>query len=400
MTKDCVLVINCGSSSLKFSLIMPQSGQTILTGLAERLLSSEASITIKLDGNKETTALVEPYDHQTALSQLVSFLYQHKCEQRLLAIGHRVVHGGEQYSKPELISDVVERTIEALAALAPLHNPVNLVGIRASRQAFSHLPQVAVFDTAFHQTMDKVAYLYGLPFELYSQHSIRRYGFHGTSHYFVAKRFAELTDSPVDDINVITAHLGNGCSVAAIAGGKCVDTSMGLTPLEGLVMGTRSGSLDPGIIFHLYKQLGYSIEQIDNLLNKESGLLGISQLSNDCRTLEQAIAEQGNEQADLAMDIFCYQISKTIASYSASLSNLDGIVFTGGIGENSSLVRQRVVNRLKLLGFAIDDSANTDTRFGKCGNIAKSSHRDCWVIPTNEEWVIAEQTYQLISEDN
>ncbi|QDP01444.1 acetate kinase [Thalassotalea sp. PS06] len=400
MTKDCVLVINCGSSSLKFSLIVPQSGETLLSGLAERLLSNDASITIKMDGEKNTSRLPDPFDHQSALSHLVAFLYQHKFEQRLLAIGHRVVHGGENYSKPELVTEVVEKTIEALSALAPLHNPVNLIGIRASKQAFSHLPQVAVFDTAFHQTMPKTAYLYGLPYKLYEQHSIRRYGFHGTSHYFVSMQFAQMNNKPIEDTHVITAHLGNGCSIAAIEGGQCVDTSMGLTPLEGLVMGTRSGSLDPGIVFHLCKQLGYSIEQVDSLLNKESGLLGISEISNDCRTLEEAIENDGNEHANLAMDIFCYQISKTIASYSASLSKLDGIVFTGGIGENSSLVRERVVNRLKLLNLAIDNEANLATRFGKSGNIAKAGHTGCWVIPTNEEWVIAEQTYQLINEGN
>ncbi|WP_394175410.1 acetate/propionate family kinase [Thalassotalea litorea] len=398
MTKDCVLVINCGSSSLKFSLIMPESGDTLLTGLAERLLSADASITINIQGEKTRSSLPEPFDHQSALSHLVSFLYQHKYEQRLLAIGHRVVHGGENYSTPELITQVVERTIDALSALAPLHNPVNLIGIRAAKQAFNHLPQVAVFDTAFHQTMPKTAYLYGLPYKLYEQHSIRRYGFHGTSHYFVSKKFAELNEQSIDSTSVITAHLGNGCSVAAIDHGKCVDTSMGLTPLEGLVMGTRSGSLDPGIVFHLCKQLGYRIEQVDDLLNKESGLLGISELSNDCRTLEQAMENEDDEKAKLAMDIFCYQISKTIASYSASLSKLDGIIFTGGIGENSSLVRERVVNRLKLLNVLIDDTANEATRFGKCGNIGKVGHTGCWVIPTNEEWVIAEQTYQLINE--
>ncbi|TLU59490.1 acetate kinase [Thalassotalea litorea] len=400
MTKDCVLVINCGSSSLKFSLIVPESGKTLLTGLAERLLSADASIRINLDGEKIIDTLPAPYDHQSALSHLVSFLYEHKFEQRLLAIGHRVVHGGENYSQPEVVTEVVEKMIEALAALAPLHNPVNLIGIRAAKLAFSHLPQVAVFDTAFHQTMPKTAYLYGLPYQLYAQHSIRRYGFHGTSHYFVCKQFAKLNQQAMEQTSVITAHLGNGCSIAAIEDGKCVDTSMGLTPLEGLVMGTRSGSLDPGIVFHLCRQLGYSIEQVDNLLNKESGLLGISEISNDCRTLEEAIEDEDNAQANLAMDIFCYQIAKTIASYSASLTKLDGIVFTGGIGENSSLVRERVVNRLKLLNVVMDDEANSATRFGNSGNIAKDGATACWVIPTNEEWVIAEQTYQLINEAN
>ncbi|WOH38665.1 acetate kinase [Thalassotalea fonticola] len=397
MSNKAVLVINCGSSSLKFSLIDPISGEVIVSGVGERLLSKQAFIKIAFQGNKENTPLAVPFDHQVAVNFIVEFLHQHNLVECLFAVGHRLVHGGEEYSTPTLIDDVVKYSIEKLAKLAPLHNPVNLIGVNAAEKAFSDLPQVAVFDTAFHQTMPAKAYIYGLPYNLYEEHGIRRYGFHGTSHYFVAKQAAKLLEKPFSQTSVITAHLGNGCSITAIDNGKSVDTSMGLTPLEGVVMGTRSGDLDPGIIFHLIEQLNYTPEQVSNLLNKDSGLLGISQMSNDCRTIEEAIINDQDERANLTMDIFCYRISKTIASYMASLSHFDGLVFTGGIGENSDLVRTRIANSLHLLNIRLDEAKNTDVRFGKSGLISTPNSQHCWVIPTNEEQVIAEQTYQLIS---
>lgn len=402
MKKDSVLVINCGSSSLKFSLMNPISNQVFIQGLAERLSSNSATITFKSkDENskaeaKETIKLPPPFDHKTAVSTLVNYLDKQGLSSRISAIGHRVVHGGEKYSTPTLITPAVMDVIKELSVLAPLHNPANITGIEAATETFNALPQVAVFDTAFHQTMPEKSYLYGLPFHLYEQHSIRRYGFHGTSHYFVSKKAAQLLDKPYEQCNVISAHLGNGCSVTAIKNGKSFDSSMGFTPLEGVMMGTRSGNIDPGIIFHLHDTLGYSMEKINTILNKESGLLGISELSNDCRTLEEAAINEEHSKAKIALELFCYRIAKSIASFSASFTELDGIIFTGGIGENSNFVRTNVVKHLSLLNIIIDEDKNQDIRFGKVGTINTQTSRYCWVIPTNEEWVIAHQTAQTI----
>jgi len=406
INNNAILVINCGSSSLKFSLIQPNSGNVLLSGLAECLSSPKASIKIKHSSKSnnteqsESNALSTPYDHQQALNVLVKKLNELNLVDSISAVGHRVVHGGEQYSQPTLINMDVKNTIEKLAKLAPLHNPANLIGINACQKAFSKLPQVAVFDTAFHQSMPEKAYLYGIPFPLYCEHGIRRYGFHGTSHYFVANQAAKMMNKPLEQCNLISAHLGNGCSVTVIKNGKSVDTSLGMTPLEGVMMGTRSGDIDAGIIFHLVEQLDYTIEQVDTLLNKKSGLLGVSQLSNDCRTLENAMLNANNEQsaqAKLALTVFCYRIAKSIASFSASLTQLDGLIFTGGIGENSSWVRQQILKQLGLLNFQICEKANQDTRFGDSGNIATNTSRPCWVIPTNEELVIAQQSAQLLN---
>lgn len=395
-----ILVINCGSSSVKFSLIQPESETTLLSGLAECLTTPNARIKIKHRANDEelsteTKALAAPYDHQEALNSLVEQLNVLNLVQSICAVGHRVVHGGELYSQPTLINDDVKSTIADLAKLAPLHNPANLIGINACEQAFASLPQIAVFDTAFHQTMPKKAYLYGIPFELYNQQGIRRYGFHGTSHYFVANQVAKSLNKPLSSCNLISAHLGNGCSVTVIKNGESVDTSMGMTPLEGVMMGTRCGDIDAGIIFHLVERLGYTLNQVDTLLNKKSGLLGLSQLSNDCRTLEATMLENKNNDAalaKLALDVFCYRIAKSIASFSASLTELDGLIFTGGIGENSSWVRQQILAQLSLLNFKVCDESNLAIRFGASGNIAAESSRPCWVIATNEELVIAQQS--------
>ncbi|MEY8198320.1 MAG: acetate kinase [Colwellia sp.] len=397
VSTGAILVINCGSSSVKFSLIKPLSGETLLSGLAECLQTFDAKITIKLNGEKQSYKLPDPFNHQTALCVLVEQLQQLDLVKNIVAIGHRVVHGGEKYSQPTLITQDVEQAINQLAKLAPLHNPANLIGIKACQQAFENLPQVAVFDTAFHQSMPEKAYIYGLPYSLYKEHGIRRYGFHGTSHYFVAKQAAKQLSKPLEQCNLISAHLGNGCSVTVIKNGESVDTSMGMTPGEGVMMGTRCGDLDAGIIFHLVDNLGYSIGNVDKLVNKESGLLGVSGLNNDCRTLESAMLEDNNVQATLALTIFCYRIAKSIASYSASLTQLDGLIFTGGIGENSSWVRTEIVKQLALLNFSLDEEKNQKTRFGASGNIATKDSRACWVIATNEEWVIAEQSAQLLT---
>ncbi len=397
---EAILVINCGSSSVKFSLIQPNSGEEILSGLAECLLTTNATLTVKKQGVNASYKLVTPFNHQVALAMLVDKLQHLKLTKNIFAIGHRVVHGGEQYSQPTLITKEVELEISQLTALAPLHNPANLVGIKACQKAFSQLPQVAIFDTAFHQTMPKKAYIYGLPYALYKDHGIRRYGFHGTSHYFVAKQAAKRLNKPLKQCNFISAHLGNGCSVTVLKNGQSVDTSLGMTPVEGVMMGTRSGDLDAGIIFHLVEHLGYSIADVDKLVNEQSGLLGVSQLSNDCRRLESAMREKNNPQAKLALTVFCYRIAKSIASYSACLTSLDGLIFTGGIGENSAWVRGQIIAQLSLLNFSLDSENNNATRFGASGNIATKNSRPCWVIPTNEEWVIAEQSYQLLTNIN
>ena len=398
MKKNYILVLNCGSSSLKFSLINPENGATLLSGLAERLGTEQAIIKFKYDGNKEQAEIPAPFDHQSAILSLVTHLKKLDLVNCISAIGHRVVHGGETYSHPTLIDEDVKTAIKNLARLAPLHNKVNLTGIIATETAFPTLPQVAVFDTSFHQTMPEKAYIYGIPYALYKDHGIRRYGFHGTSHFFVAQQTAKLIDKPLEQCSFISAHLGNGCSVTAIKDGKSVDTSSGMTPLEGLMMGARSGDIDPGIIFHLVNQLNYSPQEIDNMLNKESGLLGVSGISNDCRAIETAYIEYHNPQAALALDIFCYRIAKTIASYMASLTKLDGIIFTGGIGENSNIIREKVIAQLSLLNFKIDLEANLAKRFGQSGLITSDDSRAAWVIATNEEWVIAEQTFQLLNQ--
>lgn len=396
MKKFLVLVINCGSSSLKFSLIDPSTGDESLNGIAQCLMSSNAVIDFQINDKKTAFSLKAPYDHDMAIKALVAFIKENKLFHCISAIGHRVVHGGDKYCEPTLITPQVKNEIDKLAKLAPLHNPANLIGIVATEDAFENLAQVAIFDTAFHQTMPEKAYIYGLPYELYQIHGIRRYGFHGTSHYYVSKQASILLNKPLEQCNLISAHLGNGCSISAIANGKSVDTSLGFTPLEGVVMGTRSGDVDPGIIFYLVNQLDYSIKQVDNLLNKESGLLGLSGISNDCREIE-AERLTGNPRAQLAIDVFCYRIAKKIASFCASLQTLDGLIFTGGIGENSNTVRSLVLGQLSLLGFNVDEHLNEEIRFGKQGLISNDNSRFCWVIPTNEEWVIAEQTQYLLS---
>lgn len=396
MKKNLILVLNCGSSSLKFSLIKPDNGETLLSGLAERLLSDQASIKINLKGQKKYSAIPHPFDHRTAIMALVDTLVSQQLSLQICAIGHRVVHGGEHYCMPTLISDEVKGTIDNLSQLAPLHNPANLIGINAAEAVFTDVPQVAVFDTAFHQTMPEKAYIYGIPYALYQEHGIRRYGFHGTSHYFVAQQAAKTLAKDINKSNFISAHLGNGCSVTAIKNGKSVDTSLGLTPLEGVMMGTRSGDVDAGIIFHLINQLGYTTAQVSHLLHKESGLLGVSGLSNDCREIEEAWLKDKNPRAKLALDIFCYRVAKSVASFTASLTSIDALIFTGGIGENSTLVRTCIIDQLSLLNFFVASDKNQACCFGKAGNINTENSRPILVIPTNEEWVIAEQTSQLL----
>ncbi|MGF1703621.1 acetate kinase [Photobacterium makurazakiensis] len=391
-----VLVLNCGSSSLKFAVVDAVSGEEHLTGLAECLHLPEARIKWKLDGKHEAQ-LGNGAAHEEALAFMVDTILASKPElsENLAAVGHRVVHGGEQFTKSALIDDAVLKGIEDCATLAPLHNPAHIIGIKAAQQSFPALKNVAVFDTAFHQTMPEEAYLYALPYSLYKDHGIRRYGMHGTSHLFITRVTAELLGKPEDELNIINCHLGNGASVCAIKNGKSVDTSMGLTPLEGLVMGTRCGDIDPAIIFHMHDNLGYSVEKINNMLTKESGLQGLTEVTSDCRFVEDNYGEKA--EATRAMDVFCHRLAKYVAGYTATLEGrLDAITFTGGIGENSAPIREMVLNRLAILGVEVDGEANLKARFGKEGTITSANSRvPAMVVSTNEELVIAEDTARL-----
>lgn len=396
MSNDLVLVLNCGSSSLKFAILDAESGSEKLSGLAECFYLADARIKWKLNGEKDEAALGAGAAHQQALDFIVERLLNPNPDllQGLVAVGHRVVHGGEKFTHSVLIDESVIEGIEACSSLAPLHNPAHLVGIASAQASFPSLPQVAVFDTAFHQTMPEQSYLYAIPYSLYREHGIRRYGMHGTSHYFITQETARVLNKPVNELNIISCHLGNGASVCAVKNGESVDTSMGLTPLEGLVMGTRSGDIDPAIIFHLHDALGYSVERINTLLTKESGLLGLTETSSDCRFAEDNY--QQLPEAKRALDIFAYRLAKYIAGYTCSLDGrLDAIVFTGGIGENSAQVRELTLSKLALLGVKVDDEANLAARFGQAGCISAAGSLPVWVLPTNEEWVIAQDAMTL-----
>lgn len=390
--RDPVLVINCGSSSIKYALVPEDPTRPRHSGLAERLGGDDARLTgIDADGERFARPLPGA-DHAEAMAAILEGLGG----AHPVAVGHRIVHGGERFTRATRIDDEVLRAIEATGALAPLHNPANLAGVRATLALFAELPQVAVFDTAFHQTLPPRAYRYALPQHLYARHGIRRYGFHGSSHAHVSARVDALSARAHG--GWLIAHLGNGCSTCAVWQGQSVDTSMGLTPLEGLVMGTRSGDVDPGLHAHLGRQLGWSLERIDTLLNKESGLLGLSGLSNDMRRLEQAAAEH-HPGAELAIEVFCYRIAKSLAALSCALPRLDGIVFTGGIGENAPAVRARVVEALPHFGLRLAAAANAATVGGREGRVdADQGGPELWVIPTDEEGRIAFETRQLLDE--
>ncbi|MFG0730425.1 acetate kinase [Photobacterium damselae] len=391
-----VLVLNCGSSSLKFAIIDPVSGEEHLSGLAECLGLPEARIKWKLDGKHEAQ-LGESAAHEEALAFMVDTILASKPELKdnLGAIGHRIVHGGEQFTASALIDDVVLKGIEDAATFAPLHNPAHIIGIEAAKHNFPELKNVAVFDTAFHQSMPEEAFLYAIPYNLYKEHGIRRYGAHGTSHRFIARETAERLGKPQEELNIINCHLGNGASVCAIKNGQCVDTSMGLTPLEGLVMGTRCGDLDPAVMFHLHDKLGMSVDQINTMFTKESGLLGLTGVTSDCRFVEDNYGDK--EEATRAMDVFCHRLAKYVAGYTATLDGrLDAIVFTGGIGENSGPIREMVLNRLAIFGIEVDGEANLKARFGGEGVITSANSRiPAMVVSTNEELVIAEDTALL-----
>ncbi|SBT14187.1 acetate/propionate family kinase [Vibrio celticus] len=397
MSNSFVLVINSGSSSLKFAVIDSVSGEAVLSGLGECFGLEDARMSWKYQGEKTEIAIQgEDNHHKIAIGKLVGLMEDLGFTADIVAIGHRIVHGGEKFTQTVRITEEVTNEIESLSDLAPLHNPAGAVGIRAAIEAFPSLPQFAVFDTAFHQTMPQRAFTGAIAKELYTDFGVRRYGFHGTSHYFVSREAAKMVNKPVEEASFISVHLGNGASVCAIKDGNSVDTSMGFTPLSGLMMGTRCGDLDPGIIEYLLKK-GWSQEQVFNSLNKESGFLGVSGLTSDARGILEAM-EEGHEGAKLAFEVFTYRVSKYIASYLATLDSLDGIIFTGGIGENSLPIRREILSNLKILGFVEDVAGNESARFGAEGIIGKSEMLDAlaMVIPTNEEFVIAQQSVELL----
>jgi acetate kinase len=392
-----VLVINTGSSSIKYQLYRMPEAEVLARGVLERIGEEQSTLTHRHDGETQHIAS-KIKDHKDGLELISNTLVDKEIGvidtiSEIGAVGHRVVHGGEEFTGSVLIDDKVVGSIEKFSELAPLHNPPNLMGIRAAQHKLPHAKQVACFDTAFHSTIPEVAYTYALPYELYEKHRIRRYGFHGTSHRYVARRAAALMGKHKYGINAITCHLGNGCSITAVKEGRSVDTSMGFTPLEGLVMGTRSGDFDPAILFYLGEK-GYDIESLNTLCNKKSGLLGISGLSNDMRNLEELV-RKGDGRARIAIDIFCYRIRKYIGAYSAVLGKVDALVFTGGIGENSAFVRGQVSSGLTHLGIQLDSAANASTAGTEKDISGAESGVKVLVIPTNEEAAIAKDTYKL-----
>lgn len=389
------LVVNCGSSSLKFALLDPETTDVPLAGLAERLGTDAASVRVDRAGERVTVPLPGG-GYPDAFGVVLAELDALGLREQVGAVGHRVVHGGERFSAPALLTPEVLDAVRACVPLAPLHNPANIAGIEAAQAAFGDVPHVAVFDTAFHQTMPEVAYRYAVPEAWYRQHGVRRYGFHGTSHAYVAGEAARMLGRPLEDLNLVTAHLGNGASVCAVAGGRSADSSMGLTPLEGLVMGTRSGDVDPGLHDFIARQAGLSLTQVTAALNKESGLLGLSGLSNDMRELEEA-AGRGHAGARLAVEVLVYRLAKTVAGMAVALGRLDGLVFTGGIGENSAAVRSATLERLGLLGFRLDPEANARAVRGQGGLITTPESLPALVVNTNEERMIARETAQLVA---
>ncbi|WGY44809.1 acetate/propionate family kinase [Vibrio sp. ABG19] len=396
MSNSYVLVINSGSSSLKFAVIDSQSGDALVSGLGECFGLPEAEISWKYQGEKTVEAIPAGGNHhQYAVNRVVSLLETLGLTSQFVAVGHRIVAGGETFKGTVKVDEAVIEEVERLAELAPLHNKANATGMRAAMAAFPNLPQFAVFDTAFHQTMPPKAFIYGLPYELYEEQKVRRYGAHGTSHYYVSREAAKMLDKPVEQSNFITVHLGNGASVTAIKNGECVDTSMGLTPLAGLMMGTRCGDIDPSVIEFLFRK-GWQQDELFDMLNKKSGFLGVSGVTSDARGVLEAM-EKGNPRARLAFEIFTYRVAKYIGSYMVAIGEeVDAIVFTGGIGENSLPIRSEILNYLKVFGYQEDDKANADARFGQSGVITAKDSKLAVVIPTNEEFVIAQQSVAML----
>ncbi|MBN1935444.1 MAG: acetate kinase [Anaerolineae bacterium] len=400
-----ILVLNCGSSSVKYQLIEMEDEHLICKGIVERIGEQDAIIRYRPVGRDEKRTVRPVADHTEAIDDFLSDLLDPeigvlKDKHEIAAVGHRVVHGGESFAESVQIDDPVIRAIDECVAFAPLHNPANLLGIRVCMNLLPDTPQVAVFDTAFHQTMPASSYLYALPPKYYREYKVRRYGFHGTSHRYVSQKAAEVLGRPIEELKIITCHLGNGASIAAVQGGKSVDTSMGFTPLEGLVMGTRCGDIDPALVLYLMQQEGLTSQQMDDLLNKQSGVVGLTGGTQDMRDIEDG-AQAGDENFDLVLNIYCHRIKKYIGAYAAVMGGVDAIVFTGGVGENSPVVRERVCKSLEYMGVKMDAKCHeinqiynrgrrADTPFISCGPTA------VLVLETNEELVIARDTKQVL----
>ncbi len=395
-----ILVINCGSSSVKYQFYDMTEEKAIAKGVVSRIGMSGAVLTHKPYDREEVKVSGEILDHIEAIKYVITILMSEnhgviKDKSEIHAVGHRVVHGGEQFTESALLTSEVSNKIRELIDLAPLHNPHNLSGIKACRSNLPDIPQVAVFDTAFHHRMPQYAYIYGLPYVMYKKYGIRRYGFHGPSHQFVSQKAAELIGKPIEELKIITAHLGNGASAAAVDRGVSIDTSMGFTPLEGLLMGTRTGDMDPAVITHIMGREELSLHEASALMNKHSGLMGVSGVSSDMREIEEAAGDD-HANARLALDIYCYRLKKYIGAYTAAMGGLDAIVFTGGIGENSPLVRKKSLEGMEYMGIAVDEE-NNKRKIGKEGIIsADSSKIKIMVIPTNEELVIARDTKRIV----
>lgn len=393
-----VLVINCGSSSLKYQLIDSATESVLAKGLCERI-TIDGRLTHTTTGKEKCTVDLDMPDHKAAVKYVLDALVDPETGaigslDEIDACGHRIVHGGEKFAQSVVINDEVIKAIEECNDLAPLHNPANLIGIDACRKLMPGTPNVAVFDTAFHQTMPDVAYTYGIPYKYYEEYKIRRYGFHGTSHSFVSKRLAELMGKDIRNLKLIVCHLGNGSSISAVKGGKSVDTTMGLTPLAGLPMGTRSGDIDPAIIDFIAEKENLSIKEVNNILNKESGVYGLSGVSSDFRDLTAGM-EAGNDRCRLALDVFCYNVKKYIGAYAAAMGGLDGIAFTAGIGENTAYVREKSLEDLGFLGINLNNEANS-VRGEEALISTDDSKVQVWVVPTNEELAIARETVALV----
>ena len=395
-----ILVINCGSSSLKYQLIDMDGELVLAKGLVERIGIEGSRIKHETTGKDKVTIEEPMEDHKRALELVLNAIVDPnfgaiKSMDEIGAVGHRVVHGGENFSASVIINEEVMKAIEDCVELAPLHNPPNIMGINACRELMPKTPMVAVFDTAFHQTIPAENYMYAIPYELYEKYKIRRYGFHGTSHKYVANRAAEMLGKDIKDLNIVTCHLGNGSSVTAVQGGKSIDTSMGFTPLEGLAMGTRSGDIDPAIITFIMDKENLSFGEVNDMLNKQSGVLGLSGISSDFRDLEIE-AEKGNKRAKLALDVFNNRVTKYIAAYAAQMCRVDVLVFTAGIGENSSFIREEICNGLECLNIIIDKELNK-TRGVEAAISRGFASAQILVIPTNEELMIARDTLELVN---
>lgn len=396
-----ILVLNCGSSSLKYQLFNMYNESVLAQGIVERIGINNSILTHKKGEGEKYKINIDLKNHKEALTKVLDLLTSKeqgvlKSLNEIDAVGHRVVHGGEKYSKAVLIDEDVKKSIKELFSLAPLHNPANLIGIEVCEELMKNVPMVALFDTAFHQSMNKEEYLYAIPYELYKENGIRKYGFHGSSHKYVSEKAAELLKKDIKDLKIISCHLGNGASICAIKDGKSFDTTMGFSPLDGLVMGTRSGSIDPTIPIYLMKNNNLSIEEVYNLLNKKSGVLGISEVSSDFRDIEEE-AMKGNEKASLALDIFHYKIKTQIGSYIAALNGVDIIIFTAGVGENGPETREAILKDMEFFGIVLDKEKNKVR--GKVQEIsAENSKVKVFVIPTNEELVIARETKKIIAQ--